>query len=256
MIAMSNLRNQLRAALYLASRDAYVKGALVIPVLYAGWFAWVMLMSDGYSRADFQTVYLGVVSSGAVLGTCFATLGVSSHDLAARGLRASVTAEGGRAGYVTSRVLLAGILAVLLAVWSSLVGLVCLPLPGVTVARGTDPAALALAVVVHALVGWAFAVIALALVRKSHGMGTVLVASYLVTSGALGYALEIPLNLGSVLLGLDVTSQGIQLLLSPFKLVLLLREPPLGLVHALLLPVAYLVLATLLLGRRIRRESL
>ena len=256
MIAMSNLRNQLRAVLYLASRDAYVKGALVLPVLYAGWFAWVMLASSGYTRADFETAYLGVVGSGAVFGTCFATLGVSSHDLAAHGLRASVTAAGGRTGYVASRVILAGVLAVLLAAWSSLVGLVCLPLPGVTVARGTEPSALALAVVVRVLVGWAFAVIALALTRKPHGMGAVLVASYLVTSGALGYVLEILLTLGSVLLGLDVTSQGIQLLLSPFKLVLLLREPPLGPVHALLLPLACLALAALLLGRRVARESL
>lgn len=253
---MTNLRNQLRAALYLASRDAYVKGALALPLLYVGYLAWVMLASSGYTHADFEAVYLGVVGCGAVFGTCFATLGVSSHDLAARGLRASVTAAGGRAGYVASRVILAGVLAVLLAIWSALLGLVCLPLPGVTVARGSDLAALAQAVAVRALVGWAFAVMALALVRAPHGMGYVLVASYLVTSGALGYVVEILLSIGTMLFGLPVTSQGIQLLLSPFKLVLLLREPPLGPVHALLLPLACLVLAAVLLGRRVARESL
>lgn len=256
MIAMTNLGNQLRAALYLASRDAYVKGALVLPALFVGYLAWGMLASGGYAYADFRTVYLSVVGSGAVFGTCFATLGAASHDFAALGLRSSVTAEGGRASYVTSRVIRAGVLAALLAVWSALIGLVCLLIPGVTVARGTEPAALALAVVVRALVGWSFAVIALALVRRPHGMGFVLVASYLVSSGVLGYVLEILLTLVSALLGLDVTSQGIQLLLSPFKLALLLREPPLGPVHALLLPVAYFALAAWLLGRRMRRESL
>ncbi|NEM83745.1 hypothetical protein G3V89_23525, partial [Escherichia coli] len=33
---MTNLANQFRATLFLASRDAYVKAAFVLPALYAG----------------------------------------------------------------------------------------------------------------------------------------------------------------------------------------------------------------------------
>ena len=112
---MTNLANQLRAALYLASRSAYVKGAFVLPALFVvPTILLELLFPDADMHVIFEGSLLSLVRTGALYGTCLAMVGIVTHDVSSGGMRAAILTACGREGYVASRVILALVLAVLL----------------------------------------------------------------------------------------------------------------------------------------------
>ena len=195
---MTNLANQLRAALYLASRDAYVKGAFVLPVLYVGVAEIAALLALLAPEANLQILYedslLALASLSARFGTCLAVLGLAQHDVSALGLRAATVSPSGRAGYVASRMVLALVLDCALALWAVALSVPLLALP-VTVVQGTPAAELALEVLAYALVGWAYAAFGLLLVwlaPQSRGFVTTLFMAFLAGAGLLDLVLLVP----------------------------------------------------------------
>lgn len=196
---MTNLRNQLRAALYLASSDAYVKGAFVLPALWALAILLSALLTprdaDMHLVIMFEQALFSLVNVGAVFGTCFAVAGITVHDLSSGGLRAPIATERGRADYVTTRMILALLLSVLLTAWTVLLALVLLLVPG-TQLEGMPLGELALRMLASALVGWTYATFGLLLLwlsRRSRGFGTTLLISIMLAGGLLNLALLIPM---------------------------------------------------------------
>lgn len=219
---MTNLANQLRAAAFLASRDAYVKGAFALPAL---WVAWVLLTAlaapaGSVMMMSFESSFLSLVGWGSCFGTCLAVTGLAVHDLSSGGLRAAVVSAGGRQGYVASRAILALALAVLLSAWSALLGLLLLLVPHVC--EGASAGELALRALAHALVGWTYAVFGLLLLwlaRRSRGFGGALLIAVLLGAGLLNYALMLPaivlIPLSAVVPGLQEVAYGLFQLLAP-----------------------------------------
>ena len=81
---MTNLANQLRAALYLASRSAYVKGAFVLPALFVvPTILLELLFPDADMHVIFEGSLLSLVRTGALYGTCLAMVGIVTHDVRA-----------------------------------------------------------------------------------------------------------------------------------------------------------------------------
>lgn len=184
---MTGLANQLRATLYLLLHDSYCKGAFVIPVLWVVPTALIALSTQFGSLTINLDSIPALVTTGAVFGTCFAMVGLATHDLADHGLRGGCLAEGGRAGYVTSRVIVALPLAAVLALWSALLGLILLALPGATLA-GVPTADVVLRALVRIPIGWAYAVIGMLLVwaaRRTRGFGGVFLFTLVLTGGLL-----------------------------------------------------------------------
>lgn len=195
---MTNLKNQLRATFYLASRDAYVKAAFVLPALYVGAAVLMALLAplapEGNIRILYEDSLPTLTSLSARFGTCLAVLGLAQHDVSALGLRAATVSQGGRAGYVASRMLFALVVDCALALWAVALSAPLLALP-VTVLQGTPPAELALAVLAHALTGWAYAAFGLLLVwlaPQSRGFATTLFMAVIVGMGLLDLVLMVP----------------------------------------------------------------
>ena len=219
---MTNLANQLRAAAFLASRDAYVKGAFALPAL---WVAWVLLTAllapaGTVMSMSFESGFLGFVSWGSCFGTCLAVTGLVVHDLSSGGLRAAMVSAGGRQAYVASRAILALALAVLLSAWSALLGLLFLLVPHVC--EGASAAELALRVLARTLVSWTYAVFGLLLLwlaRRSRGFGGTVLVAALLGAGLLNYVLMLPLialiPLSSVVPALQGVAYGMFQLLAP-----------------------------------------
>ena len=253
---MTNLTNQLRAALYLASRNAYVKGAFALPALLIAWMAAAFFLSGGTAQTTYELVLANCLSAGVVFGAPFAALGIAAHDRGAYGLRAAVVAEGGRTGYVAARVLLAGMLVAALALWSSAVSLVALALPGVRV-DGTPVETLALLILVRLLVGWAYAVVCLAITAVAHGMGGNVVLAAFVTAGGIRSLVEIAFLMLFSWLPLDVPTAGVLGVIEDASLASLIQSfaapEPLRFVA---LPLVYLALAAALFHVRTARRSL
>lgn len=100
------MRNQLRAAFYLLSRSAWAKAAVVLPLIYFGFFGVCALLSPGTTIQQFpdgrdaiQTLLAGVTPVLA----CVLVAGVSAADMTSGGARMACCAERGRAGFVASR---------------------------------------------------------------------------------------------------------------------------------------------------------
>ncbi len=199
---MSPMLNQIRSTLYLLSRDAYLKGAVVLPMLVLavmlGIPALVALNGTSTMAVLWGSLVRMLLSVGTVFGSAFAMTGLVTHDTATRGLRAACLAERGRGRYVASRLLAAGAVALALAAWSSLLALVCRLLPGVSgysplmVPSSADgPASLGELVpwaLVAAFVGWAYSAVGMLLVwAREDGLGFlgVCVLTFLLVSGIL-----------------------------------------------------------------------
>ena len=193
---MTNLRNQLRAALYLASRDAYVKGAFVLPALWVLATLLTILLTpqnaDMHLVISFEQSLFTIMNAGAVFGTCFAVVGITVHDLSSGGLRASIATGRGRADYVATRMILALPLSVVLTAWAVLLGLILLLAPGAQLG-GMPLGELVLRALASVLVGWTYAAFGLLLSRRSRGFGTTLLISIMLAGGLLNLALLIPM---------------------------------------------------------------
>lgn len=250
---MTTLKNQLRATLYLASRDAYVKGAFVLPVL--------MLVPSlilhawdggrGYVTITFEHALSGLLDAAVVFGTAFAVSGLLQHGWDHHGWRASVVAEGGRAGFVASHVILAGVLACALTLWACLLGLAVAAVPGIAF-DGTPPSELAALALVHLLVGWAFAVICLVFSTGGRGLGWTIVVTYLITRGALGSTLKWALFLITGFARVGVTEAFLDpLLLRGLVESFAITDP----VRFFALPLVYLALASILFYLRVTRAD-
>lgn len=192
---MTNLANQIRAALYLASRDAYVRGAFVLPaLLVTATVLMALVVPSGYLSIVFEDSLLDLVRLATSFGTCLAALGLAQHDVSALGLRATVASSGGRAGYVASRMIFALVVDCALTLWAVALSAPLLALP-VTLVQGTPAEELALAVIAHALVGWAYAAFGLLLVwlaPQSRGFVTTLFMAFLAGAGLLDLVLLVP----------------------------------------------------------------
>lgn len=252
---MTNLRNQLRAALFLASRDAYVKGAFVLPVLLVAWMVVALFLSDGTAWTTYELAFAGLLSVGPIFGTSFATLGLVAHDRDSGGLRASVSSKGGRTGYVASRVLLAGLLAAALTFWSAALSFVACALPGVRV-DGTPAGTLALLALVRFLVGWAYAAVCVAITSTAHSMGANFLIALLITQGALCVVVQIIGDIMLTLLFPDVLSSWFEVV-NAFSLHGLIQSFAANdAVRFLVLPLVYLALAVTLFHVRTARRNI
>ncbi|MBM6774290.1 hypothetical protein [Olsenella profusa] len=260
---MRGLANQLRAALYLLSRDAYTKGALVIPALLTAGGVLVTLLTRLWvpagTSADMVVVVTGaapslpVLDAGVVFGTGFAMMGLVSHELAADGRRASLLGARGRAGYVASRVIASGLLAVVLGVWSLLLTLVSAALTG----QGTgalSPSELAGAFVTRVLVGWAYAVLCALLAQPGRSVGMTMLVVWLVTGGVLGYLLLMAIAIVGVLTQLFVIF-GLATSLGPYLLHAALGSATFEVGPCVALPLAYLALFAAAWYCRLRRAD-
>lgn len=252
---MTNLRNQLRAALFLASRDAYVKGAFVLPVLLVAWMVAALFLSDGTAWTTYELAFSGLLSVGPIFGTSFATLGLVAHDRGSGGMRAGVSSKGGRTGYVASRVLLAGLLAAALTFWSAALSFVARAVPGVRV-DGTPAETLALLALVRFLVGWAYAAVCVALTSAVHSMGANFLIALLITQGALCVVVQI---IGAVMLTLlfpDVLSSWFEVVNACSLHGIILGFAANDAVRSLVLSLVYLTLAVTLFHVRTARRNI
>ena len=192
---MTNLANQLRAALYLASRSAYVKGAFVLPALFVvPTILLELLFPDADMHVIFEGSLLSLVRTGALYGTCLAMVGIVTHDVSSGGLRAATLTARGREGYVASRVILALVLAVLLGLWSALLNIPLLLGPSVAF-EGTPAGELALRAVACVLVGWTYAVFGMLLLwlsRRARGFASAFFVAVVLGAGFLNVVLFVP----------------------------------------------------------------
>ena len=192
---MTNLANQLRAALYLASRSAYVKGVFVLPALS---IVPIILLELLFPDADMHMIFegsaLALVRREALFGTCLAMAGIVTHDVSSGGLRAAALTARGREGYVASRVILALVLAVLLGLWSALLNIPLLL--GPSVVTGMIPAdEMVLRAVAYVLVGWAYAVFGMLLLwlsRRPRGFALVFFMAIILGAGLLNVVFFVP----------------------------------------------------------------
>lgn len=92
------MRNQLRAAFYLLSRSAYLKGAVVLTVLMQGFRIWMVLNGASFGLQD------------SLLGDylvrffcCLVPVGMAGLDQHDHAWRSSCSSESGRVSYMASR---------------------------------------------------------------------------------------------------------------------------------------------------------
>lgn len=100
------MRNQLRAAFYLLSRSAWAKAAVVLPLIYLGFFCVVALVWPGASVESFpdgQDVAQASLAGAMPVLACVLVAGISAADMTSSGARMACCAERGRAGFVASR---------------------------------------------------------------------------------------------------------------------------------------------------------
>ena len=254
---MTTLANQLRSAFFLASRDAYVKGAFVLPALLAvSTILLVLLFPDANMHVMFESGLLGIVRTGALFGTCLAMAGIVTHDVSASGLRVAVLAGRGREGYVASRVILALVLAVLLGLWSVLLGMAPLLGPRV-VFEGMPAGELALRVAAHVLVGWTYAVFGMLLLwlaRSPRGFASAFFAAVLLGAGVLNAVLFVPVM---VLIPLSQElAFGVLQLIVPILPGSLLGDAFVADARLVVLPVAYVIVFWALSRRVMARAPL
>lgn len=254
---MTALANQLRSAFYLASRDAYVKGAFVLPALLAVWAILLeLLFPDADMHVIFEGAVLSLVRTGALFGTCLAMAGIVTHDVSSGGLRAATLTARGREGYVASRVILALVLAVFLGLWSALLNIPLLLGPSVAF-EGMPAGELALRAVAYVLVGWTYAVFGMFLLwlaRSPRGFASAFFAAVILGAGVLNVLLLVP---AAVLIPLSR-----ELAFGAFQLIVpilpsgLLGDAFVADARLVVLPVAYVVVFWALSRRVIARAPL
>ena len=212
---MTTFANQLRAAFFLASRDAYVKGAFVLPALCAVLSILLMLLfPDANMHVVFEEAVLGLVRMGALFGTCLAMAGIVTHDVSSGGLRAAILTVRGREGYVASRMILALVLAALLGLWSVLLSMTLLLAPGATF-EGMPAGELALRVVAHILMGWTYAVFCMLLLwlsRRSRGFASTFFVAVILGAGFLNVVLFVPVMMVLIPLSQELAFEALQLI--------------------------------------------
>ncbi len=254
---MTTFANQLRAALYLASRDAYVKGAFVLPALYVVLTILLMLLfPDANMHVIFEKAVLGLVRAGALFGTCLAMAGVVTHDVSSGGLRAATLTARGREGYVASRMILALLLAVLLGLWSVLLGMILLLSPSVAF-EGMPAGELALRVAAHVLMGWTYAVFCMLLLwlsRRSRGFASTFFVAVILGAGFLNVVLFVPVMV-LIPLSQELAFEALQLIV-PILPSTLLGDTFVADARLVVLPVVYVTVCWALAHRVMTRASL
>lgn len=254
---MTTFANQLRAAFYLASRDAYVKGAFVLPALYVVLTILLMLLfPDANMHVIFEEAVLGLVRTGALFGTCLAMAGIVTHDVSSGGLRAATLTARGREGYVASRVILALVLAVLLGLWSALLSISLLLAPGATF-EGMPTGELALRVVAHVLVGWTYAVFCMLLLwlsRRSRGFASTFFVAVILGAGILNVVLFVPVMV-LIPLSQELSFEALQLIV-PILPSTLLGDTFVADARIVVLPAVYVTVCWALAHRVMTRAQL
>ena len=254
---MTNLANQLRAALYLASRSAYVKGAFVLPALFVvPTILLELLFPDADMHVIFEGSLLSLIRTGALYGTCLAMVGIVTHDVSSGGMRAATLTARGREGYVASRVILALVLAVLLGLWSALLSISLLLAPGATF-EGMPTGELALRVVAHILMGWTYAVFGMLLLwpsRRTRGFASAFFVALILGAGFLNVVLFVPVMV-LIPLSQELAFEALQLIV-PILPSTLLGDTFVADVRLVVLPVVYVTVCWVLARRVMTRASL
>lgn len=253
---MTALANQLRSAFHLASRDAYVKGAFVLPALLVVLSLLVLLFSNVNVHVMFEGAVLSLIRVGALFGTCLSMAGIVTHDISSGGLRAAVLAERGRGGYVASRVILALALAVILGAWSTLLGMPLLLCPDVAF-EGMPAAELALRAVACVLVGWTYAVFGMLLLwlaRSPRGFASAFFAAVLLGAGVLNALLLVPVAV-LIPLSQELAFGALQIII-PILPSGLLADAFVADARLVVLPVAYVIVFWALSRRVMARAPL
>lgn len=254
---MTNLRNQFRAALYLASRSAYVKGAFVLPALFVvPTILLELLFPDADMHVIFEGSLLSLVRTGALYGTCLAMVGIVTHDVSSGGMRAATLTACGREGYVASRVILALVLAVLLGLWSALLNIPLLLGPSVAF-EGTPADELALRAVACVLVGWTYAVFGMLLLwlaRRARGFASAFFAAVILGAGFLNVVLFVPVMVLTPL-SQELAFEALQLIV-PILPSTLLGDTFVADARLVVLPVVYVTVCWVPARRVMTRASL
>ena len=254
---MTTFSNQLRAAFYLASRDAYVKGAFVLPALYVvPTTLLILLFPDANMHVIFESGLLGIVRTGALFGTCLAMAGIATHDVSSGGLRAATLTARGREGYVASRVILALVLAVLLGLWSVLLGMTFLLGPNVAF-EGMPAGELVLRVVAHILMGWTYAVFCMLLLwlsRRSRGFASTFFVAVILGAGFLNAVLFVPVMV-LIPFSQELAFEALQLIV-PILPSTLLGDTFVADARIAVLPAVYVTVCWVLAHRLMTRASL
>ena len=254
---MTNLANQLRAALYLASRSAFVKGAFVLPALFVvPTILLELLFPDADMHVIFEGSLLGLVRMGALFGTCLAMAGIVTHDVSSGGLRAAILTACGREGYVASRVILALVLAVLLGLWSALLNIPLLLGPSVAF-EGTPAGELVLRAVACVLVGWTYAVFGMLLLwlsRRTRGFASAFFVALILGAGFLNVVLFVPVMV-LIPLSQELAFEALQLIV-PILPSTLLGDTFVADARLVVLPVVYVTVCWVLARRVMTRASL
>ena len=254
---MTNLANQLRAALYLASRSAYVKGAFVLPALSIVPITLLeLLFPDGDTHVIFEGSVLALVRTGALFGTCLAMAGIVTHDVSSGGLRAAALTPRGREGYVASRVILALVLAVLLGLWSALLNIPLLF--GPSVVTGMIPAGeLTLRAVAYVLVGWTYAVFGMLLLwlsRRPRGFALVFFMAVILGAGFFNVVFFVPV-MALIPFSQELANEAFQLIV-PIMPSGLLGDSFAADARLVVLPAVYVAVCWALAHRLMTRASL
>lgn len=92
------MANQLRAAFYLLGRNVYLAIAVLLVIVQEALIVWMGANGAVYGGQDSLIAHYALPFI-----CCFVAVGVAAEDDAARGLRAAVCAQGGRARYAASR---------------------------------------------------------------------------------------------------------------------------------------------------------
>lgn len=254
---MTNLANQLRAALYLASRSAYVKGAFVLPALFVVPTVLLeLLFPDADMHVIFEGSLLSLVRTGALYGTCLAMVGIVTHDVSSGGMRAAALTACGREGYVASRAILALVLAVLLGLWSALLNIPLLLGPSVAF-EGTPAGELVLRAVACVLVGWTYAVFGMLLLwlsRRTRGFASAFFVALILGAGFLNVVLFVPVMV-LIPLSQELAFEALQLIV-PILPSTLLGDTFVADARLVVLPVVYVTVCWVLARRVMTRASL
>lgn len=253
------MRNQLRAALYLISRDAYAKGAVVMVALAV--LRWLPMALFSKNLTVSFELLLNWGLNATVFFSCFAALGLASHDRRDRGYRSACLAERGRVRHALASALALGILVAALTLLAVALALLSCALPRVTF-DGTPPGELVALVVEWALVAWVFAALGGLIGTGVRGMGSNLVVALLLTGGGIRVLVQMAVLLasyaayaitGTVVIDLAEALAAIDaLMLRP----LLQGFAVTDYLSAFALPAVYLVLITLEGIRRARARDL
>lgn len=132
------MRSQLRAALYLLSRSAYLKGAVVMTVLIAAFRIWVWFTASPEANVSFTSSTGGIFGKGPILESiapficCMVAAGMAGADRKAVAVRMACSTDQGRAHYAASRFVLVLVQTTAVCLLTVVMGLVvwavtCLP---------------------------------------------------------------------------------------------------------------------------------